>query len=469
MINLYPDQHELIEKAGNAMRAGSKAVLIQAATGSGKSVMASELIRRAQAKGSHTWFTVPRRDLITQMSKTYAKFDIPHSFVAAGYQTNSLSNNMICSTDTLINRLDKITRAPKLAVIDECHIGSEGMNNLIKWFKSRGTYIVGLSATPVKLSGQGMGMWYDDMVQGLPIKRLIELQRLSQYRAFAPNKPDLSKVGKAAGDYAKGQLSSFMEGERQLIGDAVSHYKQHAMGKLALTYCVSIKHSQMVAESFRNAGIPAAHMDGETPPNERKRIIAAYARRELLVLTNCELMTYGFDLASQVDMDVTIECMIDLRPTQSLALQLQKWGRVLRYKDFPALIFDHASNIQYPDGTPNHGFPCTDRDWTLDSRSKKEREQAERTIKVRQCEQCFFCHTPAPVCPNCGYVYPVVGREIEQVEGELSEIEVAEVKKKARVEVGKAKTIAELQAIAAARGYASGWVYQMARVKGIRA
>jgi DNA-directed RNA polymerase subunit M/transcription elongation factor TFIIS len=141
---------------------------------------------------------------------------------------------------------------------------------------------------------------------------------------------------------------------------------------------------------------------------------------------------------------------------------MQKWGRVLRRKDNHALIFDHANNVS------EHGLPCQEREWTLESRKKRSREQGEINIQVRQCDKCYFCHPPAPVCPACGYEYPIQSREIEEVEGELAEIQVAEAKKVARMEVGKAKTIAELHAIAAARGYAKGWVWQMARVKGIK-
>ncbi|MEB3212943.1 MAG: DEAD/DEAH box helicase family protein [Leptolyngbyaceae bacterium] len=462
-ISLYPDQQDLIEATAASMRAGNRAVLMQAATGAGKSVMASELVRRAGLKESKTWFIVPRRDLLRQMSATYDDFGLDHSFIADKYTHNALSNTHICSLGTLRSRLSKITRPPQLAIVDETHVGGDGLDDIIKWLKAAGCYIIGLSATPWKLSGQGLGCWYDDMVQGLPIADLIRLGRLSSYKAYAPSHPDLSSVGKSAGDYAKGQLSSFMEADRVLTGNAVAHYKKYAHGKLSVAYCVSIKHSQMVAESFRDAGVPAAHMDGETPPEERIRIIRAFANRELLVLTNCELLTYGFDLASQVGRDVTIECMSDLRPTKSLALQMQKWGRVLRRKTEPALIFDHANNLT------EHGLPCDDRKWTLTDRKRNTREVGEINVPVRQCDSCYFCHKPAPVCPQCGFVYPVIGREIEEVDGELSEVDVARAKQAARVEVGRAKTIAELQAIAAARGYKPAWVFQMARVKNIRA
>lgn len=461
MITLFDDQQRLIEQTAQAMRSGSRSVLMQGATGSGKSVMAGELVRRAQAKGSRTWFIVPRRDLLRQMSVTYDQFNLEHGFIAAGYTPNFLCKTQICSLGTLLARSQN--KAPDLAIVDECHVGGAGMDKLIKWLKAGGAYIIGLGATPKKLSGKGLGCWFDKMVHGESIRWLIDNKRLCEYKVYAPSHPDLSAIGISAGDYAKGQLASFMEQDRVLIGNAVEHYKKLAMGRLNIVYCVSVKHSQMVAESFNEAGIPAAHMDGETPDNERERIIRAYANRELRVLTNCELLTYGFDLASQVGMDVTVECVSDLRPTKSLALQMQKWGRVLRNKPYPALIFDHANNLQ------EHGLPCDERKWTLEDTEKRSRKESEKTIAVRQCEICYLCHKPAPTCPECGFVYPIESREIDTVEGELSEVDLTQAKTHARQEVGRAKTLEQLRAIAKERGYKSSWVYQMMRVKGIRA
>lgn len=414
MISLYPDQMQLVEDLRGAMRY-SKYNLLQASTGSGKTIMSSYLVHASQAKGNRTWFVVPRKELLRQTAVTFNKFDIEHSYIASGLDYNPYSRNYICSTLSLTKRLSGL-KAPHLAFLDEIHFGGDANDAVVQWLKDSGSWIVGLSATPWRLSGEGLGKWFNRMVEGPSVRWLIDNKRLSDYEMYAPNTPDLSGIGTVAGDYAKGQLSSFMEQQDALVGDAVKHYKDHAMGRLGITYCVSRKHSETMALRYREAGVPAAHIDGETPDAERKKIIAAFARRELLQLTNVQLLTFGFDLAAQVGRDVTVETLHDLAPTKSLALQTQKWGRALRYKETPAMIFDHAGNYT------RHGFPCDDRVWSLKDREKAQRGSSEKTIPTRTCQQCYFVHKPAPSCPHCGNVYPVNYREIDEVDGELSMI-----------------------------------------------
>lgn len=462
MFDLFDDQQELVDAVAAEMYKGHRAILMQAATGAGKSVMASAILARARAKNKRVWFDVPRRNLIKQMHGTFNHFGIDHSYIAAGNPLNPHAFAHITSTDTVRRRLDK-AQAPDLAVIDETHYGGSGRDAVIQWLKEQGTWIIGLSATPWLLSGQGLGCWYDKMVQGKSIRWLIDNKRLADYRPFAPSRVDLSRVRTSNGDYVQRDIKERMEQDSVLIGDAAQHYKDHAYGRLGIAYCTSVKHSEITAEMFRAAGIPAAHLDGETPEHERNRIIKAYANRELLYLTNCELLTFGFDLASQVGKDVTIEVMSDLRPTMSLALQMQKWGRVLRKKDQPALIFDHANNFE------EHGLPCDDRHWTLEDRVKSRGGmQNPRAVPVKLCPECYFAHPPALECPSCGYVYPIESRELFEVEGELAEIEKRREQREKRMEVGRAKTLADLRQIREERGYKPEWVFKMANAKGIK-
>lgn len=460
MINLFDDQSELIEGVAQSMRRGNRRVLMQAATGSGKTIMAAEILRRAMAKGSTTWFIVPRKELLRQTSKTYDQFNIRRSFIASGMKYKPCQNH-IASMQTLNRRLDSLV-APDMAVIDETHYGGQQLGAIIDWLNEAGTYIIGLSATPKKHNGQGMDMWYDDMVLGPSIEWLMDNGRLSKYKAFAPSRPDLSKVKVVAGEYGKKSLDDYMmEHGKELIGDAVNTYKKHSDGELGLTFCTSIKESKRTATAYLNAGVSAAHIDGTMCDDSRRFLINKFANREITQLVSVDLMTFGFDLAAQVGRDVVIECLSDLAPTKSEAKQLQKWGRVLRMKDTPAKIYDHAGNLF------EHGMPHSDRKWTLKGKEKRKRAAPKSQESMRQCTNCFYCHDVAPKCPNCGFVYPVQSRVIKEVDGELEEVrKIEKIKKKKRMQVGMARSYDELKEIARDRGYSAGWAYIMAKKKG---
>lgn len=469
---LFPDQESSIQKLRESLRR-NKSVLLQGETGSGKSVMAAYMIARSQQKNMRAAFVVPRRDLLHQMSETFRAFEIPHSYVAANCAFNPYSNTHICTVGTLANRMDKIS--PNIIFFDECHYGAVQLDRLITYYKSKGAFVVGLSATPEKPDGRGLDEYYDDMVCGPTIRQLIELKRLSDYRLFSPSKPDLSRLKTVGGDYAKGELASFMENDRILIGDAVKHYKEHAMGKLNITFCTSIKHSEMTAEAFRLAGIPSVHMEGETPDDERRKMARAFAERKILNICSVDLMTFGYDLASNSGIkSAVIESISDLRPTKSRPLQRQKNGRALRYKNEPALIFDHSSNAVLPDGTPNHGFPCWEVQWSLKGRDKKKSD-GERAVAVRMCSHCFFVHPPAPACPNCGHVYEVDSRMVDQVDGDLHELTKEERDalrekqvRERKMQQGRAETLQDLIAVGKKRGMKNpeGWARHVLAARG---
>jgi len=451
LINLYQDQIDLLDRTRAALRS-SKSVLMQAATGSGKTVISAAMLAGALERGRTCLFNVPRRELLQQTSNTLDEFGIPHSFISSGREYNPHSRIHISTTETLARRLDTAP-SKDLVITDECHFGSNSLGAIIGHYKAQGSFNVGLSATPTKLSGRGLGCWFDDMVCGESVSWLIENGRLSRYRLFAPDTPDLSMIKTVAGEYAKGQLSDRMEDDRVLIGHAVDHYKRLASGRINMTFCVSRKHSEITNEQFRAAGIPSACVDGETPDIERRHIFRALARRELLNVCNVELCTFGFDLSAAAGEDVTIESLSILRPTQSLALYSQIIGRALRRKPEAAIICDHAGNTRI------HGLPDAERKWTLADDPRISRKGSERALPVRQCPQCDMVHRPAPSCPECGYVYPVQYRDIDEVDGELAEVTAAEIKAAAerkeqiKRERAACKTIDELRAFGVAQGY----------------
>jgi len=448
-ISLYDDQMEVLNEL-RAVMTRSKSVLLQSATGSGKTRMATWLINEANKKGNSVIFTVPRRQLRDQSSETFTDLGLTHSFISAGKSFNPFAKLHIGMVDTMARRIDKLPDA-KILIVDECHYGADSLDAVINEYKRRGSWVIGLSATPWKTSGKGLGCWFDDIVLGKPMRWLIDNKRLSDYRYFmGKTYVDFSKARVTAGEYNSKDIDGIIEAnEGVIIGDAVKDYRDKAMGRLHVVRCVSIKRSQAMAQSFRDAGVPAMHVDGETSDDDMRRILRAYARREILVLTFCDLLNFGFDLSQSVGMDVCVESGDDTKPSLSLAGQMQYWGRMLRYKDYPALIFDRVNNWQ------RHGLPCDEREWTLEDRSQTKK-QSERAEPTRQCNMCFHIHKPAPICPECGNVYEIKSREIDEIDGTLEEVSKADLealRKRERQEQGKADSLESLIAMATKKGY----------------
>jgi superfamily II DNA or RNA helicase len=171
-----------------------------------------------------------------------------------------------------------------------------------------------------------------------------------------------------------------------------------------------------------------------------------------------ELITTGFDLSSQVGRNVPVETVILLRPTMSLALYIQMVGRALRRKPYPAIILDHAGNVQ------RHGLPDDEREWSLEGRTKATVKKAVEVRPPLTCEGCFNqIRRPAPqTCPHCGAELGMKARKIEETEGNLVEIDdsAREALRLARKkEQANAQTLEELIALGTARGYKNptGW------------
>lgn len=447
---LRPYQQTAIDGTRDAYRARNRAVLLCMPTGSGKTFTASTVVHGAAAKRNTVWWLTHRRELADQASQTFYSIGIPHGLVQAGYVSDPSALVQVASIQTIARRLEQLP-PPSLIVFDEAHhIGASSWDGIFHKYPQ--AKVLGLTATPWRLDGAGLGRWFTEMVEGPTTAELIEVGALSKYRLFAPAMPDLTGVETSAGDYQKSALARAMD-KPQIVGDAISHYRQLCPGKRAVAFAAGVENSKHIAAQFREAGIPAEHVDGAMCPEDRAAAVERFKSGQTLVLSNADLFGEGFDVPA-------IEAAILLRPTKSLSLHLQQVGRALRPcpgKE-EAIILDHAGN------TLTHGLPDDPREWSLEDREKRKRS-APTEVPVRQCKECFFVYRPAPKCPQCGHCPPVQAREIEQVDGELIEFKRAQEQRQKRVQVGKAQTLDDFLQIARERGYKPGWAHQMMRVR----
>jgi len=446
MIQLRPYQIDITAATRALMLGGSRSILIQAPTGSGKTALTAHMLGTAASKGMPSFFIVHRRELVKQSISTFGQVGIPVGVVSAGFEPDVRKLVQICSIQTLANRFASLQK-PKLIVWDECHHVAAG-----SWMKVRAAfpnaYHVGLTATPQRLDGKGLGDHFQKMVEGPSVASLIEQGFLSPYRLFAPGGISTVGVHTKMGDFAKNEIAAAAD-KPTITGDAIKHYMKHAAGKRAVVFCVSIDHSKHVVAQFQAAGIPAEHVDGETDHDQRDAAIERFKAGKTLVLSNVELFGEGFDLPA-------IEAAILLRPTQSLGLYLQQVGRALRPAPgkAQAIILDHAGNCE------RHGLPDEERVWSLDGRAIKGRDKDSAGPPVKVCPKCFAAQfSGRPSCQVCGFVFDVVGRQIEHADGDLVEVDAAELSRRRFKENGRAQTKEDLIAIGRARKYKNPYAW----------
>lgn len=422
-------------------------MLCYAPTGFGKTVLAAALIKMIVAAGKTVIFCVHRVDLITQTSKTFDRFGVPHSFIAAGLPHNTYRKVFIASISTLARRLGKYSA--DYIFVDEAHLSAaSGWASVAAHYKGTKAKAIGLTGSPERLDGKPLGDVWDTMVMGPSVRWLIENGHLSKYRAFSPAGIDLSKVhvSKSSGDFNASELDDLMAG-KAVLADAVSKWKKIAPGRRTIAFTPSVARAEQLAYEFRERGVMAVALDGETDQPDRVAAFNGFADRQIEVIVNCALFCEGFDLSAQVGRDVTVEAVLDYSPTMSLAKHLQKNGRGLRSDGGPPhILLDLVGNFA------RHGFPDDDREWSLDGRTKKKREPSEA---MTVCPECYAAYDPQPKCPVCGYAHVTELRKVEEVQGDLEEVDVEAVRRARVQEQGRAKSLDELIALATDRGYKS--------------
>ena len=433
---------------------GDRLFLLGDFTVTHNTMTASTVVHGAAERRNVVWWLTHRRELADQASRTFWSLGIPHGTIKAGHVSNPNALVQVASIQTIGRRLDALP-APTLIVFDESHhIGAKSWSSIFDRFPS--SRVLGLTATPWRLDGQGLGQWFGAMVEGPTTAQLIDEGSLCRFRLFAPAQPDLAGIKTAVGDYQKTALAKAMD-KPTIVGDAIGHYRRLCSGKRAVVFAAGVANSQNIVSQFRGAGIAAEHVDGSMANEERDAAVERFRRGETLVLSNADLFGEGFDVPA-------IEAAILLRPTKSLSLYLQQVGRALRPMEgkSEAIILDHAGNSQV------HGLPDDEREWTLDDREKKRRG-AVAEVSVKQCPECFFVYRPASKCPQCGFVPVVAAREVEHVEGTLEEVDKSLERRRLKREESACKTLDDWRALAAQRGYKDGWAYHRFQARQRRA
>lgn len=361
---------------------------------------------------------------------------------------------LVETMQTYIKKHGKLGAHYKRIIIDEGHHAKASTYTAIFDMMPQAKRL-SFTATPVRLDGQGLvdNKYFDTIVFGPEPRELEQRGFLAPIRLFTQPSPlDLDSLRTRAGDFVIADIEKQLKhnGHGKIMGDAIPYYKKYVNDMPALACGISIKHAEMVAKAFNEAGVPAMAVHGKM---NRDGIIESYTRGDIKVLTYCQVFGEGVDLPDAV-------AMFYMRPTKSISVWKQNCGRVARkpYDDKVAFVFDFVGQAN----SMGHPYDNSSKKYWLDSiyesQEKKIKKNEKSTPKVyERCDKCALVYDALlKNCPSCGH-NSVHAREIKRIEGDLKEQKrIDDVLQK---ELHKITALKELMIYAKAKGYKPGWAW----------
>lgn len=424
-MNLRDYQKSLVHDVRNSFAKGNKRPLVVLPCGAGKTVcfadMAYKHVKR-NFKENNVWFLVHRQELVDQTLNTFKSFKIP------------MGNVFVGMVQTLASKIKKgqIEGKPSLIIFDEAHHATaKTWESIVNYFED--VPMVGLTATPHRMNGEPLGNIFDDLVVGVDSQFLMSTGYLSRYDYYAPKIINESFSMKGS-DFDQQSVAELFE-KKKIYGDVKKYID---FNRKTIIYCPNIKYSKDLEKLIPGV----VHFDGETPKEERRKIVEEFRDGKIKVLSNVDLIGEGFDVPD-------CDTVILLRPTQSLSLYIQQSMRCLRPQpNKQAIIYDLVGNVF------RHGLPTEPRTWSLEEKLKTRNPSGEEDLIVRTCKKCLLAYSGVKsICPYCGNDNKKTKKQIEQEKkAELEKIEFINKKEK-KIEQGKAQSLQDLIAIGKKRGY----------------
>lgn len=423
-------------------------------TGCGKTVIAAMLIE--QALGLRVLFVAHKHELIDQAHAQLAAHGIEAGVIMAQDERIHGTGRMDPTARVQVASVQTVARrgGPErvdLIVFDEAHrVMAASYQRIAETYPD--AMILGLTATPLRMDGKGLGEFFREMVTIATPSDLYAAGYLAKPRVYVAPDGVLAELRKrtkgasiSGGDYTGPALARIVD-STALVGSVVSEAIRLAPGVPKVVFAGSVKHSQALCARFKRHGIKAAHLDGETNPHERVRILDDLRAGRIEVVCNVGVLTEGWDLPS-------LGAVIIARPTRSLTLLFQMVGRVLRpYKGRVPKVIDHGNCCISLGVDPREDYP-----WSLDA----VRVKGTGSTVVKSCGECLaIIAGGCTECPECGSAQPrTAQQEREEVEAQLVELDRGRVEKMRQ----------RVEKVAREKNAPPGWVEKVMRDMGAQA
>lgn len=400
-MNLHQFQIDAVSKVMDLLEGGKRRVMLCSPTGSGKTVMAVNMIQRFIERGERVLFVVHRRELVNQCRKKLTHCGLPHGVIMSGEKESAVERVQVASVQTLSAR-GMNTDATVIFIDEAHHAVSSSYLNLLE--RASGASVIGLTATPARLDRRAFTGIFDELVVAATIPGLIEGGFLVKPVVYGfPFEAAKARV--KAGDYVSAELNE-QYGGTEVIGKLVENWHAYALGRKTIAYAANVAHALHIAEMFASNGVAAVAVDYHTGKREREDALKMLGDGRLKMIVNCGLFTEGIDIPD-------VSCVLLSVPTLSVTKYLQMIGRSLRVAEgkTDAVILDHGGNYLL------HGLPTDNRVWDLEGRD------------VRHCTACnlwfykgkifYLISNPKKTimaCPACYSAYCECGNTVSAVE-----------------------------------------------------
>lgn len=412
---LYDDQSDALVQVREAIRAGHRRIMLQAATGWGKTRWAASVIQGALHKGSKPLFTAPAISLIDQTVASFEHDGISDIGVmqARHPRTNPNAALQVATPQTLIRR-----ECPdvNLVIIDEAHETFDGLDALLD--ARPDLIVIGLSATPWT---KGLGLRWTKLIIAATVNDLIAKGRATPAVIYGPERDiDRSSIKIVKGEFEEAGSAAAMS-EASIVGDVIKEWKERSTQEKTFAFCVNRAHAQVQMEAFLDCGIPFGYIDANTPQGTRdtekgtrKHAFAQMRNGEIAGIASVGCLIRG------VDEDV--RTILDLALTKSDIRHVQKNGRGVRTAPGKThlLVNDHAGN------NAALGLFTDIYHDSLDMRKPGDRGEAYKDdYKPAKPKKCAKCHNLIPPrmrnCPSCNERV-ALNTGVTVVDGRLVEI-----------------------------------------------
>lgn len=402
---LRPYQQKAIDMLYAWLEANTGHPCLVLPTGAGKSHIVAALCKDVIQSWSETrvLMLTHSKELIAQNAEKMREHwkNAPLGIYSASLRKKNLGEAITFAGIQSIRKKSKQIGHIDLCIIDECHLISHkdegGYRTLINELLEINPRmrVVGLTATPYRL-GHGLitdkPAIFDALIEPVSIEELITLGHLAPLRSKL-TKYQLSTDGvhKRGGEFIESELQAAVDTDINNDGTVDEVIRLAGTRKAWLFFCTGIEHAMHVKDALNARGIVAECITGNTPPAQRDSILKSYKAGNIQAITNCDVLTTGFDFPD-------IDLIAMLRPTMSPSLYVQMAGRGMRVKshtdhclvlDFAGVVSEHGPivNVQPP---------------------KKRGGKGEGEAPIKSCDVCFeLVHASAKVCPSCGTPFPI--------------------------------------------------------------